>query len=337
MAARADNSNGSSCVSGRDFTIPPFLPHPLIRGGHAQTLAGYLWTGARLDDRAEQHVVDLDDGDHIVLHDDCPSSWQPTGRVALLLHGLSGSHASGYMVRIAAKLADRHVRVFRMDHRGCGAGATLARSPYHAGRSNDALAALRAVIHLCPQARVSLIGFSLSGNLILKFLGEAPELLPEALDSAMAINPSLDLSRCVAGLAEGWNRLYDRHFVRALDRELRSSQRDLPENYGSPGSLWEFDDTYTAPVCGFGDAERYYRLCSAAQFVPRITLPTLILTSRDDPLIPHSIFERLALPANVRLHVVSSGGHLGYVGRKGIDADRRWMDWRVVDWVAGPA
>src|SRR5690606_10563588 len=102
-----------------------------------------------------------------------------------------------------------------------------------------------------------------------------------------------------------------------------------------PRKLFDFDDAYTAPVSGFGTAEEYYRRCSAAQFVKQIRVPTVIVTSRDDPLVPVASFEALSLPACASRVIAESGGHLGYVARRGIDPDCRWMDWRVVDWLKG--
>jgi predicted alpha/beta-fold hydrolase len=102
-------------------------------------------------------------------------------------------------------------------------------------------------------------------------------------------------------------------------------------------SAHEFNERFLAPVCGFGTARRYYALCSSARFLPAIRLPTLVLTSRDDPLIPARSFEQAALSRSTRLVMMDRGGHLGYLGTADPpDPDSRWMDWRVVDWVTGP-
>src|SRR4029079_7213602 len=122
--------------------FPPFQTHPLVLGGHLQTLAGVYLRGSAKPYRAAQHRVTVSDDDKVVLHDDCPVGWQAGGRTALLLHGLSGCYSSHYMERIASKLNDAGVRTFRKDLRGGGAGARLARLPYHSGRSDDAAAAL---------------------------------------------------------------------------------------------------------------------------------------------------------------------------------------------------
>jgi predicted alpha/beta-fold hydrolase len=156
------------------LTFPNFEPHPLIRGGHLQTIIGSYLPWMKVRYRATQHQVPLADGDRIALHDDLPGGpedrgqktegrgqgWQAGDPVVLLLHGLGGCHLSSYMQRCAVKLTDRGFRVFRMDLRGYGAGFPLAKHPVHAGRSEDAAAALDYVIDLCPDSPVHLVGFS---------------------------------------------------------------------------------------------------------------------------------------------------------------------------------
>lgn len=319
--------------------LTPFRQHPLLRGGHVQTLAGVFLPGARHPYRAQQLRVQLADGDQIVLHDDCPAGWRPGDRTALLIHGLAGCHQSPYMQRIAARLAERGVRTFRMDLRGCGAGFGLARLPYHGGRSEDAAAAIAAIAETCPGSPTTAIGFSLGGNITLKLLGELGDASCGGLDSAIAVCPPIDLQAAVERMALPLNRPYDRHFVRLLLRQLRERQRKLPDAPApafkrSPWGLWEFDDQYTAPVSGFGSAANYYRLASSAQFAAAIRRPTLVIASRDDPLAPWRPLQPLADLPCVQLEITERGGHLGFIGTAGIDPDRRWLDWRIVEWVA---
>lgn len=315
-----------------------FRPHPLLPGGHAQTLVAAWLPWRRVLYRAVQHRIRLSDGDSLVVHDDCPREWKPGERVALLMHGLGGSYESGYMVRISQRLFDRDVRTFRLDLRGAGAGASCARRSYHAGCSSDVLEVLQFLRALCPGSSICPIGFSLSGNIILKLLGELPDTAAEIVGRAIAVNPPVDLRRCVKELSRLSNRVYDRHFVSILHRSVLQRQQSMPDaaipnTYGRPRRLYEFDDQYTARVAGFGNAEEYYARCSAAQFLGRIVVPTVILASIDDPLVPVSSFDGVRLPKTVRLHVADGGGHLGYLAAAGTDPDRRWMDWRVVNWV----
>ena len=251
--------------------VPPFEAHPIFRGGHVQTVAGAYLPIRRSGLRTQTHHVQLDDGDVVVLHDNLPSRWTEGDRVALLMHGLGGSYLSSYMVRIAAKLVDTGVRTFRMDHRGCGAGEGLARLPYNAGRSEDALAALEAIGDLCPGSDAAIVGFSLSGNIVLKMLGEAPHRVPPHLERAMAVNPAMDLQACAECIRAPSCRLYDRNFVGQLYRQVKRLQRlidDPPPHRlrGRPREIVEFDDLYTAAVCGYDGAADYYQRCSGAQF-----------------------------------------------------------------------
>lgn len=319
------------------FAIPPFEPHPLLRNPHAQTLAGTYLPGRQDVYRAVRHRVDLPDGDTVVLHDDVPTSWRPGERVALLLHGLAGCHLSVYMVRIAAKLCEAGVRTFRMDLRGCGAGEGLASHPYHAGRSEDTLAALEFVQSLSPDSPVTLVGFSLSGNIVLKLLGEAPHNVPPNVEKAAVVCPAIDLATCAQSLVGPFQRIYDRHFVRLLCRQVSANRRLRPNvaAVNSPNrlkTLFEFDDVYTGPVCGFGSAQNYYATNSALRHIEKIRCPTLILAAKDDPLVPITCFAEIQPSPHVLLYVTQYGGHLGFVGRTGVDQDRRWMDWRIVDW-----
>ncbi|MEK6258110.1 MAG: alpha/beta fold hydrolase [Planctomycetota bacterium] len=325
-----------------------FHPPWWLSGAHAQTLAGALWPQRLPRHRAVARRVELDDGDIVVVHDDCPEGWPCDGRIALLLHGLGGCHRSPLLVRLAAKLTERGVRVFRWDMRGCGAGVGLAGRPYHAGCSDDLRRVIESVLGWCssnePEARcrLTLFGVSLSGNIVLKYLGESPDSVPSQIVQAVVVNPPIDLAASVRTLDGRINRMYDRHFVGSLTRHLADRLRLRPDSpmpvvTKRPRTLYEFDDWYTAPLSGFSDADTYYAKCSAAQFVPQIGTPTTIITSRDDPMIPVEMFatDRVRYPQSVRLAIANGGGHVGYIACAGIDPDVHWLDWRVVELVTG--
>jgi hypothetical protein len=306
-------------------------------------MASVLWPSPRAVLTPTRREIALPDGDRLVLHDDQPLAWNDHQPCALLVHGLAGSHQSAYMQRIAARLVARGVRVFRLDLRGAGAGAGLARLPYHAGRSEDVRAAILEISKLAPHSPLTLVGFSLGGNISLKLAGELGGERLGGLERVMAVSPPVDLAACIHGLATPVGRLYDSYFVRMLLRQM-DSRPVLPEGEAAhvwprlPKRLLEFDDWYTAPVSGFGDAANYYRQSSALGFLPRIELPTLILSSRDDPLVASGPLESASLPSAVRTLITPGGGHLGFLARSSSDPDPRWMDWRVVDWVTrGPS
>jgi len=336
MAASIDSRISAAEIGSRRF--PSFRPHPLLKSGHAQTLAAnYLHGAPKVRTAQRDHRVRLADGDHVVLHDDCPLGWRPGDPAAILLHGLAGCHQSPYLVRAVQKLNAENVRTFRMDYRTCGAARELAVRPYHAGQSDDVLSALRFVAKLCPGSPLNLVGYSMGGNVALKAVGENPAALPETMSRAVAVNPAIDLAVCCNYLTGPMQRLYDRHFARHLTRHV-SSHSAFAENsrhlLESPVTrIRDFDERFTVPQWGFETVEHYYRSASSAQFIKQIEIPTLILHSRDDPLIPGHLFETLDRSNSVALSLSDHGGHLGFIGVRGVDPDRRWMDWRIVDWL----
>ncbi len=317
----------------------PFVPARGFANGHLQTFLATFFPQRPKLTGTVQRKLRLADDDFIVLHDDRPPAWDRGDHVVLLLHGLAGCHQSGYMVRIAAKLQQQNVRTFRMDHRGCGAGAQMAKSPYHAGRTGDLDAAIRMIERLCPGSPISIAGYSISGNLVLRYLGERGGDVPLSLFRAVAICPPVDLLYCVMALHRG--RLgprYDWYFTRQLLAHVSTEplwRDDLPlaKLARLPRRLFDFDEVFTAPASGFDSAEHYYREASAKDLLSEIRVHTTILAAEDDPLVCPQPLLSVSLPPNVRVCLTKHGGHLGFIGRGGVDPDRRWMDWRTIEWL----
>lgn len=332
--------------------LADFRPAWWLPGGHAQTLSAAFWKGPQPPEQGIARRIELLGGDALIALDDCPPQWQAGDPAILMMHGLGGSARNSFLVRVTAKLMRRGVRVFRLNLRGCGAGAGLARLPYNAGRSGDLKAAVAAVIEWCqepisPQAGsrsptpLTLFGMSLSANLLLKYLGEEGSRVPAPVHRAIAINPPIDLARSVRTLERRMNRGYDQHFVKALIEHvrqqslLRSDFAALPDPL--PRTLFDFDDRFTATHGGYSDAAAYYAAASAQPHIPHIQVPTLILTAADDPLVPVGMFheQQATWPLPIQLAITRGGGHLGYVGHGHADSDTRWLDWRVCEFVIG--
>lgn len=321
----------------------PFRPPWYFRNGHVQTLAGMYVYGPRADRpnstpcTSTTGEIVLDDGDRLVYHDDLPAGWMPGDRVALLLHGLSGSHASPDMSRIARLLNQKNVRTMRLDWRGCGAGAALARYPYHSGRSNDLLATLAEITIRCSCSPITVIGISLGGNVALKLLGEprdSAECL-SAVDRAIVVCPPIDLSATVKSLRKGLTQLYDRYFCKACIRDVRQRQQVrpdavIPDGWSArpPRTLYEFDETFTAPVSGFASAADYYTQSSSNQFLAAIQIPTLVIVAQDDPIVPFQQFRAADYSSTTKLLAPRHGGHVGFCTARGLG----WLDRQIVDW-----
>lgn len=369
---RVDTAVVSSAPGGQPTTVhgkidallakvPPFRPHPLLPGPHWQTVAGMYLPFRAAPYRAHCHFVELDDGDQIAVHEDLPDEG-PASRIVLLIHGLGGCYASPYVQRVAARLSAVGIGVARMDQRGCGAGRRVARHTCHAGRSDDVEAVVRFLSARHPQARLMLCGFSLGGNLVLRWLGTASRDALQSVDFAMAVAPPIQLADCVASLGRGINRVYDHFFTRRLwhDYQVRTregrhvlagsggrtsggpsqSPNAGPESeMRTPKNLYELDQILTAPLGGFASAQTYYEFASSLPYLAKVSVDTLIIAAEDDPMIPAQMFARAALSPQVRLYMTRSGGHMGYVASRcepdrtghGQTGGRRWLDRRIVD------
>jgi predicted alpha/beta-fold hydrolase len=300
-----------------------------------QTLLGHWLPGKRFKYPSRPHPVHLADGDCVVLHDSLPEGWQPGGRIAVLIHGLCGSHESPPVGRLARRLLPQGVRVVRLDLRGCGHGAGLTRRLYHGGCSEDVRAALAEVHSWAPDSPLLLAGVSLGGNIALKLAGEAADHPVPGLAGVAAVAPPIDLERCAVLLSQRRNRIYERHFVRGLLRQVRhvgALPGEPPVQFPRKLTLRLFDDLFTAPRHGFTDALDYYRRCSSFPLIPRISVPGLILTARDDPFIAVEPFLELVAPAHLEVRILEHGGHLGFLGWDGAGGIR-WAERRVADWL----
>lgn len=326
----------------------PFLPHPLIRGGNAQTLAGVLLPSIKAPYRAERWFAHLPDGDRLVLHDDQPPGWRPGDLVTVLVHGLGGCHGSPYIVRIAEKLNARGVRTFRLDQRGCGAGEAYARGGVHGGSWDDLRVAVERVTELAPLSPVHLVGFSLGGSLALNLAGRLGERKCGALASVLSVCPPVNLHAVDESFNRGMGRFYSRYFTRLMWRQIQKRLAEMPDppyvdTSRTPRYIRELDEQVTAPFHGYRDAAHYYDETNALPHLPNVRIPTRIIASADDPVIPIKALLRAPRSKLVDILITRSGGHLGFLGGPGgllggknDDPDSRWIDWRVVEWVCGP-
>ena len=210
--------------------------------------------------------------------------------------------------------------------------------PYHPGRSQDGFWALQYIADLCPRSPLALVGFSLGANLGLKMLGEFRDQLPPNLRRAIAINPPIDLEQAAYALERFFGRIYNAHFVKCLLKQIAQSPRLVRRKavltHGRRlRKIREFDDYYTRAVWGYASVSDYYADGSAGPWLQHIAVPTLVLSTLDDPIVPHAVFANTPRSPSVQVHLAQTGGHMGYVSRRGLEEDCRWMEWRIVDWV----
>lgn len=316
-----------------------FHAHPLLRGGHLQTIFAFVYSAAPSLPQAETLRVQLSDGDELGVVVDHPPHAGPDTPIVYLIHGLGGCSDSAYKLRIAHKLNVLGYRVARHNHRGCGALARQAKGIYHSGSVSDVLAGLKALAERWPEAPLLAVGFSLSGTILLNLLGTRREALRELpqLKAAMAVCAPIDLTLSSAALSRPDNKVYDVYYAKILVKRLLDQgliDRDFARTYLQAARLRQIDEVVTAPFGGFRDVNDYYHRCSPRHSASFIELPTLILAAADDPIVPANSVTEAAYSPAVQLSLQSSGGHLGFISRAPTPlGDRRWLDFAVIDWV----
>lgn len=321
-------------------SVPAFVPHPLVRNGHLQTIAGRYLVGPKAELPFQNHEIEVDGpgGDRVVVFESVPDGWRPGGPSALLIHGLAGCARSPYVVRLGSRLWKRGVRVVRMNLRGAGSGFGLARGTYHAGRTDDLRRVAEWIGRRAPGSPIALVGFSLGANLVLKLSAEATDAPLDGLNCVLAANPPIDLAASCRQMQRPSNRIYDRNFVRQLRLDVARLHSAFPDMGGvslpKAMTLYDFDDLYTAPRNGFSGAEEYYKRSSAAPLIPRIQVPGLVVHAVDDPFIPADAFRKVPFPSRLALELIPGGGHLGYLSRDRWMGNRRWLDSRLTTWLA---
>lgn len=313
----------------------PFDPFPFIDDPHKQTIISSMFNFL-FEPESKRQVVTLTDGDKISLEVTTPKEWKPTDLTVFFVHGLCGSHKSPNLVRMAKRLEPLGIRTVRYNMRGCGSGKGLAKKIYHSGRSEDVFECLKALKKEHPDSPIVLIGFSLGGNIVLKLVGELGSLGKHFLKKVIAVSPPVELYSSVLMLGDPVNAIYEKYFYRLLRADVHYRHKkfkmepiSLPRNL----KLYEFDQLYTAPHCGFVSAMDYYNKCSAAHVVEDIGIPCKVLLAEDDPIISPGSLDRYNLPSNVSVFKTKKGGHMGYLGRAADGKGIYWLDSLLVEWI----
>jgi predicted alpha/beta-fold hydrolase len=317
-----------------------YRPAARWNGGHLMTL--YAWARPRRFPRLPPpapRVFDVASNARVLAH----CYWQPRRRhrpTVIALHGLEGSSSAHYMLGLADKAWARGWNAVLVNQRNCGGTEHLAETLYHSGLTNDPLAILRELIDVDQLPSLAIIGYSLGGNLTLKLAGELSAAAPPQLRACCAVSPTMDLAACVDALERPANRLYEWNFVRNLKARLRRKAACFPGRYdlrglGAVRTVRQFDDAYTAPHFGFGNATTYYSRASARRVAAGIRVPTLIVTAADDPFVPPEQFDVPDAAGNpaIRRLITANGGHCGFIAESPNGYDGYWAEQTALDFV----
>ena len=246
-----------------------------------------------------------------------------SGPRLLLLHGLEGTIHSQYAQGLLGEARRRGWGADMLIFRSCGSEMNHTRRFYHSGETGDLSLVLDRLLKEDLNRPMFLVGVSLGGNVLLKYLGEKADLIDPRIRAAVAVSVPFDLARSSRHIDRGFARVYQRHFMRSLKRKTLQKLDRFPDlierdRLEALRTMYEFDDALTAPLHGFRDADDYYGSSSSLGWIDKICIPTLLLSAVDDPFLPQTVLDDVRAVARrnpqLQLEFPTHGGHVGFIG-----------------------
>ena len=284
--------------------------------------------------------LDTPDGDFLELHH---LSGQADSPLLVLLHGLEGSLRSHYIQGLLEQASSKGWRAVVLIFRSCGDSLNRTRRFYHSGETTDLDFTIGHLSSSYPEAPLILAGISLGGNVLLKYLGERGDTVSPRILAAAAVSVPYDLARSADHIDKGFAKVYQRSFIRSLQSKAIAKLDQFPdlvprERIRSIRSMRDFDNSITAPLHGFRNADDYYSKSSALGWLHRIRVDTLLLGAVDDPFLPSQVLDDVRSVAKLNpflnLQFLPHGGHVGFVGGTNPFRPIYYMEGRVGDFLA---
>ena len=314
----------------KPYVAPSWLP-----GGNAQTIYPFLLRSLIIP-AYQRERLELDDGDFIDI------DWldNPIDRpLVIMFHGLEGGSSSHYARSIMGLFQELGWRGAVVHFRGCSGTPNRLPRAYHAGDSEEIDRILHKVIEKNQShgssARLYVIGISLGGNALLKWLGEQGKKACHMIGGAATVSVPLDLVAAGKALDSGFNRFYTQHFLGTLKKKVLKKLDNFPGLFDGVAvaectTLYQFDNLVTAPLHGFSSTDEYWTLSSSKPWLKHIQVPTLVINARNDPFMPSS-----SLPAqtdvscSVSLEFPAEGGHVGFLSSP-FPGNLTWLPERII-------
>jgi predicted alpha/beta-fold hydrolase len=261
-------------------------------------------------------------------------------KIVILIHGLEGSSDSNYIKSLVTVLNNQNFDAVVINLRGCSGEPNRMLSSYHSGKTDD----LRKVISILESeysySEINIVGYSLGGNITLKYLGEEGKETPSIINATVTISVPCDLESSSQALAQFSNKPYMIRFLRSLKKKAYDKLQNYPQEdldwkmIRLSRNFYDFDDAFTAPAHGFKNAKDYWKKSSSKQFIPQIKVPTLLITSKDDPFLSKSCFpvQEAKGNSNFNLELTKYGGHVGFNTDFGTK-NEMWLEKRIVDFL----
>ncbi len=318
-------------------TIAPFKPAWWLKNGHLQTIySTLLRQSPNLNTQRER--LGTPDGDFI----DIDYYGEGEMPLVILMHGLTGSSRSLYIQGLQSALLQQGFRSTTLNFRGCSGQVNDTSRCYHSGETADIDFVFRTLRQRHPSLAMAAVGFSLGGNVLLKWLGEQADRVD--LFAAAAVSVPLLLDKCATRLDNGFSRLYRNHLLDELKHYLHDKQGHLLKierraeaekimalgDISGISSFWQYDGQVIAGLYGFDDAADYYRRSSSRQFLKNIRVPSLLIQAADDPFMTPDVLPQAGeLSAAVQMEITSGGGHVGFIGGANPFKPQYWLESRI--------
>jgi uncharacterized protein len=311
------------------FQPPAWLPN-----GHLQSI--YPSVFRKLSVPYKRERINTPDGDFLNL-DWCMAPAQDAPLV-VLSHGLEGDSGRQYITGMVQHLHRYGYHCLAWNFRSCGGEPNQLPRFYHSGETTDLDFVLQHAIAK-GHRRISIMGFSLGGNVTLKYAGERGAAMYPEIKKVVAFSVPMDLLACSRNIEKRENWIYLQRFLKSLKPKLEEKARRYPaqinaSQYAQVRTFFDFDDFFTGPIHGFAGADDYYRQSSSMHFVEKITLPTLIVNAQNDPLVPYKSLpiDRIAAMPNVWLDLPVAGGHCGFRPAV-VKQQAYWSEQRALDFL----
>lgn len=307
-----------------------FKPAWWLLNSHLQTIWPALFRASVRDIQLKRERIELPDGDFIDI------DWLGKERNAptiLMLHGFEGSVNSHYAKGMMKAVHHCGWRAAFMHFRGCSGEPNRLPRGYHSGATEDVDYIAKRLIEHAPDFPMAAIGYSLGGNVLLKWLGETGASNP--LAAAVAVSVPYELHKVAFRVQQGFSRLYQWYLLKCVCERLSRKPFYLSPPidtscFDDIKTVKEFDKNYTVPLHGFSSVDEYYNKTSSRQYLKKIEVPTLLVHAKDDPFMTEDVVpEKHELSSHVQLELTESGGHLGFVSGSYPWAASYWLEDRI--------
>jgi uncharacterized protein len=320
------------------MVVRTYSPSWWLPGPHARTIWGRFFRRTPpIATRVERW--ETEDGDFVDL---VRLNGRPGQPHLVMLHGLEGAPRSHYARGLFLESVRRGWSADLLIFRGCGIEPNRNPRFYHSGDTGDIDAVAKRLLEADASAPFVFAGVSLGGNVLLKWLGELGTTVPDRIVGAAAVSVPFDLARASRHIDRGFSRVYQYHFLKSLRRKALAKLERYPDlmardRVETARTLYDFDDAVTAPVHGFVDATDYYSRSSSIHFLPRIRIPTLLLSAADDPFLPREVLTEVRAVANANdcltMEFPDAGGHVGFVSGHNPFRPFYYAEWRVSEFL----